>query len=97
MFDQFIEHIPTLGLEYFTRLELDYLEETKLIDIGVLALLLTLPPYNPLIHQHKYEWFHEKNTTQLVDSSYYLTSKEFPRNRIPFSLSKLSAHARSNY
>ena len=53
LFNQFIEIISDLGREYFTRIELDYLEETKLIDIGILALLLTLPSYNPLIYQHK--------------------------------------------
>ncbi|UJR31391.1 hypothetical protein I4U23_018885 [Adineta vaga] len=61
LFDQFIDIIPQLGEEYFTRIELDHLEEIKLIDIGVLALLLTLPSYNPLIHQHRYEWFHDQN------------------------------------
>ena len=37
LFDQFIDIIPDIGFEYFTRLELDHLEETKLIDIGVLG------------------------------------------------------------
>ncbi|CAF4976913.1 unnamed protein product, partial [Rotaria sp. Silwood1] len=55
------EMISDLGIEYFTHIELDYLEEIKLIDIGVLAILLTLPSYDPLIHQHKYEWFHNKD------------------------------------
>jgi hypothetical protein len=63
LFDRFIEIIPDLGVEYFTRTELDYLEETKLIDIGVLALLLTLPSYNPLVHQHKYQWFRDKDNS----------------------------------
>jgi hypothetical protein len=57
LFDQFIESISDLGAEYFTHIELDYLEETKLIDIGVLALLLTLPSYNP---SHKHQGFDEK-------------------------------------
>ena len=67
LFDRFIEIIPDLGDEYFTRTELDHLEETKLIDIGVLALLLTLPAYNPLVHQHKYEWFREKDNLFIHD------------------------------
>ncbi len=70
LFDQFIELIPDLGSEYFTRTELDYLEETKLIDIGVLALLLTLPSYNPLIHQHKYQWFRDADNQPISDRSY---------------------------
>jgi hypothetical protein len=69
LFDQFIGLIPDLGEEYFTQVELDYLEETKLIDIGVLALLLTLPTYEPSIHQHKYQWFQTNNSQPLVDRS----------------------------
>ena len=46
LFDYFIEIISQLGSQYFTRLELDYLEEIKLIDIGVLAILFTLPVGN---------------------------------------------------
>lgn len=61
--------IPTLGEEYFTRSELDHLEDMKLIDLGVLALLLTLPPYNALIHQHKYEWFRDQDTRVSSSSS----------------------------
>ncbi|CAF3697743.1 unnamed protein product [Rotaria sp. Silwood1] len=53
--------ISDLGIEYFTHIELDYLEEIELIDISVLAILLTLPSYNSLTHQHKYEWFHNKD------------------------------------
>ncbi|CAF3359788.1 unnamed protein product [Rotaria sp. Silwood1] len=53
--------ISDLGIEYFTHIELDYLEEIELIDISVLAILLTLLSYNSLIHQHKYEWFRNKD------------------------------------
>ncbi|CAF3346668.1 unnamed protein product [Rotaria sp. Silwood2] len=62
LIEKFLEMISDLGVEYFTHIELDCLEEIKLIDIGVLAVLLTLPSYNPLIHQHKYEWFRNKDS-----------------------------------
>lgn len=51
LIDRFIEMISDLGRGYFTSTELDYLEDIKLIDIGVLAILLTLPLSNPLAHQ----------------------------------------------
>ena len=70
IFDQFIDTISDLGIEYFTRIELDYLEETKLIDIGVLALLLTLPSFDPSIHQHKYPYFHDKISQFSVSFNY---------------------------
>ncbi|CAF1561008.1 unnamed protein product [Adineta steineri] len=72
LFNQFIEMIASLGIEYFTRTELDYLEEIKLIDIGILALLLTLPSYNSLIHQHKYEWFHDQQSSSSTHHRNYL-------------------------
>ena len=43
LFDYFIEILSDLGRAYFSREELDRLEEIKLIDIGVLAHLCTLP------------------------------------------------------
>ncbi|CAF3346680.1 unnamed protein product [Rotaria sp. Silwood2] len=55
LIEKFLEMISNLSIEYFTHIELDYLEKIKLIDIGVFAILLTLPSCNPLIHQHKYE------------------------------------------
>lgn len=69
LFDQFLGLIPDLGEEYFTHLELDYLEETKLIDIGVLALLLTLPTYDPGMHQHKHPWFQINDFQPIIDRS----------------------------
>ncbi|CAF0920812.1 unnamed protein product [Adineta ricciae] len=69
LFDQFIELIPISGEEYFARIELDRLEDMKLIDLGVLALLLTLHPYNSLIHQHKYEWFRDQDSRSSSSSS----------------------------
>ncbi|CAF1261150.1 unnamed protein product [Adineta steineri] len=72
LFNEFIEMIANLGVEYFTRTELDYLEEIKLIDIGILALLLTLPSYNSLIHQHKYEWFHDQQSSSSTHHRNYL-------------------------
>ena len=58
LIDQFIEMISKLGIEYFTSIELDYLEEIQLIDIGILALLLTLPSFNPSKQQHQNEFVH---------------------------------------
>ncbi|CAF0923040.1 unnamed protein product [Adineta ricciae] len=69
LFDQFIELIPILGEEYFARNELDRLEDMKLIDLGVLALLLTLPSYNPLMHQHKYDWFRDEDSRSSLSAS----------------------------
>ena len=61
LIDQFIEMISTLGVAYFTTTELDYLEEIRLIDIGVLALLLTLSSSDAFVPQNKHEWFRDKD------------------------------------
>ena len=50
LIEQFIAMLSNLGVEYFTPIELDYLEDIKLIDIGILAILLTLPSYNSRFH-----------------------------------------------
>ncbi|CAF2907674.1 unnamed protein product [Rotaria sp. Silwood2] len=40
LIEKFQEMISDIGTEYFTHIELDYLEEIKLIDIDVFVLLL---------------------------------------------------------
>ncbi|CAF4590773.1 unnamed protein product, partial [Rotaria sp. Silwood2] len=40
LIEKFQEMISDIGTEYFTHIELDYLEEMKLIDIDVFVLLL---------------------------------------------------------
>ncbi|CAF4553692.1 unnamed protein product [Rotaria socialis] len=66
LIEQFIEMLSILGVEYFTPIELDYLEDIKLIDIGILAILLTLPSYNSRFHNTRDPYQNDQQTSNLT-------------------------------
>ncbi|CAF1625727.1 unnamed protein product [Rotaria magnacalcarata] len=69
LIEQFIEMLSNLGVEYFRPIELDYLEDIKLIDIGVLAILLTLPSYNSRFH-NKLDHYQNDQQTSNITANY---------------------------
>ncbi|CAF1400158.1 unnamed protein product, partial [Didymodactylos carnosus] len=94
LFDEFLKEIADIGIEYFTEEELNCLEEAKIIDIGTLAMLLSLPKLEKLderdLDDDQKKFLHSSKQQQLQRSTQLSTAIDRT------SLSSIKERQRSN-